>query len=366
MSKDINKKAYGPSTLAKLDIFEQYLTEWLPVFIHGSSVRSLTICDYFAGAGQDCNKTPGSPLRILRTIEKFRGDIFKKRASIRVVLNERKKQKQKALQGVVAPILQKMNWGERVAVEFTCEAFQDLFKKKYDTLRSQPNLIFVDQYGIKQVTPEIFKMLTELDRTDFLFFFSSSYMKRFAERPEFVKYFPDTNASLLATAKNRDTHRIMVEYYKSKIPLGNSTKLYPFTLKRGANVYGLVFGSKHPLGFEKFLNIVWERNEINGEANFDIDNDSEKRQSRLFEARPLSKRKAFEARLENLIRKAGEISNRAVYEFTLNAGHPPKHAKECVSRLKKECKVSYTGNIGFTHNSCVRKAPKLIRSISNG
>ena len=34
MEKDINKNTYDEATLTKLEIFEQYLIELLPVFIH--------------------------------------------------------------------------------------------------------------------------------------------------------------------------------------------------------------------------------------------------------------------------------------------------------------------------------------------
>ncbi|MFO7903844.1 MAG: hypothetical protein R6U98_14365, partial [Pirellulaceae bacterium] len=66
----------------------------------------------------------------------------------------------------------------------------------------------------------------------------------------------------------------------------NKTALYPFTLKKGANIYGLVFGSKHPLGVEKFLDLAWSKNEINGEANFDIDKDVHKSLPTLFDSLP--------------------------------------------------------------------------------
>ena len=33
MAKDINKYPYDEATLTKLEIFEQYLIAWLPVFI---------------------------------------------------------------------------------------------------------------------------------------------------------------------------------------------------------------------------------------------------------------------------------------------------------------------------------------------
>ena len=55
-------------------------------------------------------------------------------------------------------------------------------------------------------------------------------------------------------------------------------RVYPFTIKKKRGVYGLIFGSKNPLGVEKFLRVAWETNPINGVANFDIFDDSPKPQ----------------------------------------------------------------------------------------
>ena len=163
----------------------------------------------------------------------------------------------------------------------------------------------------------------------------------------------------------------MMEYYRGKIPAGNATRLYPFTLKKGANIYGLVFGSKHPLGVEKFLDVVWGENNINGEANFDIDRDEPKKERSLFDdlpdyERPLTKRDSYERDLEAFIREKGVTTNREVYGFTLERGHPRSHASECVMRLKREGKVEYKGRVGFSYASCVRKDPKPIKAVNHG
>ena len=53
MARDINKKPYDEATLTKLEIFEQYLLAWLPVFIQTPYAKQIKICDYCAGSGQD-------------------------------------------------------------------------------------------------------------------------------------------------------------------------------------------------------------------------------------------------------------------------------------------------------------------------
>ncbi|MCD4824505.1 MAG: three-Cys-motif partner protein TcmP [Phycisphaerae bacterium] len=371
MAKDINKESYDEATLTKLDIFEQYLLAWLPVFIQTPYTGEVMICDFFAGSGQDPEKVPGSPLRILRTIDKYRDDIFSKNITVRIIFNEAAADKHDELKAAVNSSFDQNSWKEKVSVLCFNGEFQNLFRQQYEQLKRQPNLLFIDQYGVKEVTGEIFQMLVELNKTDFLFFMSSSAMKRFAGTPEFKTHFPDIDPAKIADAKYEDIHRIMLEYYQGKIPDDNETKLYPFTLKKGANIYGLVFGSKHLLGVEKFLDLAWDQNKINGEANFDIDEDVQKKEATLFDSmpdykRPKTKREIFEDCLENFIISHREVTNRDIYYFTLDHGHPKSHARECVSRLKKDGKVEYKGNIGFSYDRCVKKEPKIIKVKNNG
>lgn len=369
MAKDINKMPYDEATLTKLEIFEQYLVAWLPVFIHTPHTSKAMICDFCAGSGYDSIDTPGSPIRIVKRIDDYRDQIFKNDIHIDILLNDVKSKKYRELKNAVAETFREEFWRGKVALSCHNEDFQKLFRQQYERLKQQPNLIFIDQSGVKQITNEIFQMLIGLNKTDFLFFISSSVMKRFAETAEFRGLFPDINPDEISAAKHEDIHRVMLEHYTQKIPKDNPTNLYPFTLKKGANIYGLVFGSKHPLGVEKFLDLVWDQNKINGEANFDINDDIKKRQPTLFPEMKLpTKREVFEAHLEYFINsnRHGKITNRDVYFFTLAHGHPKSHVRECVIRLKKEGKVEYKGNIGFSYGSCVKNPPRTIKVKTNG
>lgn len=371
MAKDINKKPYDEATLTKLEIFEQYLLAWLPVFIHTPYTGRVKICDFCAGSGHDADGVPGSPFRILKTIDKYRDSILHKDIAIDVILNEVKLGKAGELQIGVDSCFDPATWNSKVTVSCHIEEFQNLFREQYEELKQQPNLLFIDQSGIKEVTGEIFQMLINLQKTDFLFFISSSAIKRFAGNPEFKGHLPDFDPNNMDSTKWSNCHRIILEYYREQIPQGNTTKLYPFSLKKeeNGNIYGLIFGSKNLLGIEKFLDVAWKKNSINGEANFDIDDDIKKQQRFLFpEMKQPTKREVFESHLEDFIANRGEVTNRDVYEFTLNHGHPKSHAKNCVMRLKKEGKVECSGRIGFSYSSCVgtRKEVKTIKAKNNG
>jgi len=147
-------------------------------------------------------------------------------------------------------------------------------------------------------------------------------------------------------------HRLIFQYYKSKIPNNSQIKLYPFTIKKGRNIYGLIFGSNHPLGVEKFLKIAWETNELNGEANFDIDEDWKSAQMLLFGSRKLSKKEKFQLELKEFILSKKEVSNKEVYDFTIENGHIINNALSVIKEL--ENKISYTGHHNISYNKCYK------------
>ena len=362
MSKDINSEVFDETTLTKLDIYEGYLEAWLPVFVLTPHYgKSAAIWDFFAGSGQDAKKAPGSPLRILKQINAYKDRIVEQNMSIRVVLNEGMKRKAASLHNLIEGMRPGWTAGGRVRVECRNEDFQALFPRMIPQMRQQPNLVFLDQYGVKEVNDEVFRRLIEIPRTDFLFFISSSAIKRFAATPEFSMIFPDISPEKVDSVKMTDAHRMVLEYYRRMIPAGNSTRLYPFSLRRRSNIYGLIFGSGHPLGAEKFLDLAWETNQLNGEANFDINDDIGNAIKGLFvECNRPTKRECFENDLERFIRGAKETDNRAVYEFTMQQGHPKAHARECVLRLRKEKKIDFKGRIGFSYKSCFGKSPRIV------
>ncbi len=358
MPGDIHEKPFDEGTITKLEIFERYLEAWLPVFIHSPRYNNVNICDFFAGPGSDTLRCPGSPLRILRTIEKFQDDIVRQNLQITVVLNELLREKVEQLKSATMEEIDRLSEGVKnlLSVEYHSEEFRQLFNKRYADLEAQPNLIFIDQNGVKEVNDAVFEKLIALKVTDFLFFISSSSFRRFAEEDSFRSSHPDFDVDRLRNARYENTHLVVLEYYKGKIPAGNDTRLYPFSIKKGANIYGLVFGSKHPLGVEKFLNIAWKENSLNGQANFDIDDDIEKLEPTLFDDDPtfrrLTKIQLFERELEKYILNSREVTNREVYDFTLEQGHRPSHGHFAIMKLRRAGKIECDDRIGCSYRSC--------------
>lgn len=340
--KNLHSEPFDEATLTKLDIFREYLTEWLPVFIHSNKGRPIKIYDFFAGEGQDSMGNHGSPLIILETISKYKDDILKKNIKIKLLFNELIPEKFQKLETLIDSEMDGLGkLKTNLNIEKRNKDFAQIFRDETINLKFGNNLLFLDQYGVKQITPEVFLDLSSFPKTDFLFFISSSYLNRF----KFQEYHPDLQ--LGDNFKYSDVHRKVVDYYRGLLPQGSKLKLYPFTLKKSSsgNIYGLIFGSRHPAGIDKFLNIAWNQNKINGEANFDIDEDEEKRQRQFaFERKKISKLDNFKRELKEFILSKKEISNKEIYDYTLENGHIPKHAKEVLCELRNNemvCHFSY-------------------------
>lgn len=90
------------------------------------------------------------------------------------------------------------------------------------------------------------------------------------------------------------------------------------------------------------MKIAWDRNELNGQANFDIDEEFAKQQLNIFEDKKLTKIEEFKLKLKEHILNGRIKNNSEALEFTYNQGHIPKHASDCVKAMKKEKLITYS------------------------
>lgn len=331
MARDLHKNPFDESTKVKLSLFEGYLREWLPVFLAAKDpkFKTINVFDFFAGPGKSDAGDEGTPMLIFRELRPYVDGVAPKGITLNVYLNEYDDSK-------FASLKQHVPTDSRYKTHFENLEFGEAFKKYLPEMKGAANLLLLDQSGIKQITESVLKSIIELPGTDFIFFISSSTIQRFNDHPSIAKYVSIPKSSLTAGSFD-EVHRKLTDYYRSLIPSGRSYYLVPFSLKKGVNVYGLIFGSGHPLGREKFLRRCWKEDPERGEANFDIDDDRlNPRQPALFaDMNKPKKRVAFEKRLEEAITKGLLKDEPSIREFTLDNGFLPSHSKEIVRKMKK-------------------------------
>ncbi|MCU4189800.1 three-Cys-motif partner protein TcmP [Flavobacterium sp. HXWNR29] len=341
MAKNHFNTPFDDGTKAKLEIFRNYLKEWLPVFISNYEKThwdNIFIYDFFAGEGKDVNGTLGSSLIILDVLNEFSDLVSTTRVKINVIYNE----KDEKTFNILSNHINEFNYNkEKVAIKLFNLSFQDFFKEIYPKMIKNsklPRLMILDQFGIKEITTEIFKKLISFERTDFIFFISSSFVRRFNELPEFKSYLSITKENFEDT-KPFHSHKVVFEYYKSMVD--TNYMLAPFSIKKGINIYGLIFGSNHTLGIEKFLKVGWKINPHTGDANYNIDEEKiiEGQPSLFEEDNTIKKLGLLDSEIRSQILSDKETSLYKVYLKTLEFGCLPKHCNEVLRKLEKENKI---------------------------
>ncbi len=362
---DLHREAFGSETIQKLDLYRDYVREWLPVFLRKDAwVKNIQIFDFFAGPGHDEDGVPGSPLITLEELEDYWEIARKYGVQISLFLNEYDKKKYQLLLEATEPIR-----CEHPELDLVIENldFADAFKKWSPLMsgKTTPALAFLDQNGVKHITPEVFNTIVHAPKTDSLFFISSSYFRRFNQSECFKRYIDIPTRELLRRPY-AEIHRIILDFFKDLVPDNHEYYLASFSFKKGANIYGLIFGTGHPRGIDKFLSSSWKKYPQTGDANFDIDRDGIiSGQTSLFpEDNIPTKLKEFERELRKRILSKELRTNIDVYLFALESGCLAKHAKEMIKRMCKE-KLIRNGTLNISYDAwkkwkCEKSQPKKI------
>lgn len=335
---DIFDKPFDEGTLMKLNLYRGYIKEWYPVFLSSNksyAPQNIRVYDFFAGEGKDVNGILGSPLIALEELKPYIKNIQQNNRTVKLFFSEKNKKKYQRLLGHVGnPKFCKYEVENKSFTTY----FNQLYPEMISAQKNSANLMFLDQSGIKEVTKEIFLKIINVLRTDLLFYFSSSYIHRFGEMEEFKQYI-DISPENLKKKPYIHIHRTILDFYRSFIPANRDYYLAPFSIKKGANIYGLIFGSNHTLGIEKFLKIAWKEDGQRGEANYDIDKDNIdlSGQQNLFPEMQIPKKiQVFEKEIEDQITTNKVITNVDAYKFGLLRGFIPKHVNVVLRKLMKE------------------------------
>jgi hypothetical protein len=226
------------------------------------------------------------------------------------------------------------------------------------------NFLFLDQNGIKEITDEVFRTIIKLPATDFLFFVSSSVFSRFRDHSALKKYI-DIPETTISASRYLHIHRVLLNYYRELVPQNTEYYLAPFTIKKGANIYGLIFGSGNVLGIEKFLKRCWKNDSQRGEANFDIDEDRiHPVQRSIFPEMDVPKKlKLFEDDLSQKILVRELTTNKQIYTYALSNGFLSSHARDIVKNMIVSKKLPKQ-TLSISYDSC--KKGKSEQSIIYG
>ena len=362
MKRKFHSTPFDEPTKQKLIIFRKYLECWLPVFINQQSSntwnRQINVYDFFCGPGLDSKGYKGSPLLTIETCLKFSKQLKKQSKGICLHFSD-------ASQGHITELrknLENVELPPEITVEVSKTSFEEAFDDCQSELKNSSNLLFIDQCGIKEVNPIVFDDLINLKSTDFIFFIASSFFGRFSKSEEFKQYLDVTEH--IENVAYKDMHRKIAGFYKELIPEGQEYFLAPYSLKKGANIYGLIFGTGNLAGLDRFVKIAWNQDPDQGESNFDIDGEHLPKSGEplnLFESNTKSTKViAFQEELRNLVLGGNFNTDSDVYKFTLESGfYPTMHAKEVLAKLKSSGDIAIEGMLRLS-SACL-KSPRKIK-----
>lgn len=362
MTKDIHSQPYDEGTKIKLQLFRMYLREWLPVFVK-QKVKKIEVYDFFAGEGTDSAGNIGSPLIILDELKTYCANLKANQIDVVLNFNDVSTKKVDVLKNKVLERLKECSEKKKFgfctfsngqtncpfAFKLSNEDFNSYFNTIYPQLyasQSVPRFMFIDQYGIKHVNSDIFRKLTRLRLTDFLFFISSSHIMRFKDQPEFQTYIA-TNRMSFSDSRPAECHRVIYKYFKTMLD-SPQYFLGQFSIKKDSNYYGLIFGSNHPLGIRKFLDVAWKIDPHTGETNHDIDDDPVRSGLLEFDfegtgrTNRIKKLTAFESDLINFM--GIPRTNKSIYIFALENGISIPKTNEVLRNLEKSSNLAFTGD----------------------
>lgn len=351
MAKDINKSSFDHATMIKLKIFRESFKEWLPVFIHTPYVEKRFIYDFFAGSGMDSEMNFGSPLILLDEAKGQNLMYCSKSDGKKIVFafNEKIKKKSKELEKNVNQFVEsclKNCHRERCVYDhhFGNFDFKDAFNRPnvLDIMNNKrySKFVLLDQYGFKEVDNEVFTRLINFPKTDFIFFISSSFINRFQNHASIKKYI-ETEKIEFKKSEPKHCHKLVSQYFKDTIPKNKEYYLHQFSIKKGTNYYGLIFGTSHSLGMEKFLKVCWEQDQMAGEANFDI-NDDFKFGTLFYKEEFSNKIQKYKEELYNKICNKEIVTNIQGLKFALKYGIQTKNYLEIILEFINKDKIKIT------------------------
>ena len=363
--KNIHSEPFDNGTITKLEIFEDYAQAWIPTFLMIPRFSEIHIFDFFSGPGYDSNKIAGSPIRLLNKIKEQLGNVLSTKTKIVIHLNEfepnKKAQKKFELlkKNCEDYIQQNPKFKYFLNINYYNENAEELFFKLIPTIKEYPSLVYLDQNGVKFISQEYIDELEKLDTTDFIYFVSSSFFRRYGKTEEFKKVL-EIDIEELESEEYRNMHRLVFNKIYSRLPENSELKLFPFSIKKKRNIYGIIFGAKNYAAVDKFLKIAWKRNSLNGEADFDIDKDESKIQIDMFEGQKMTKIESFKNGLKLKLLERTVVTNKDVLMYTYSKGHIPQHAVDLIKLMKKQGKLEYEGKSPFLNYENVFRKNNIV------
>lgn len=343
--KNFHNSKFDKGTHSKLEVFKEYFKECFPVFLHSKAFDEIFIYDFFAGQGVNADGEYGTAFNILNEIKPYCEDIRRSNKKVYLVLNDKKESE--ILKSNVLDFFNSCRsncncncvFAEDENLIVKAEDFETYFPRIYPKMlmrKKSAKIIYLDPFKFV-IDTDLFNKLISIPSADFICFMPSSFLRRFPDEPAFKKYI-DTDKIDFKDSEPAHCHRVIADYFRKLVPNDKKYFMGCFSIKKDSGYNGMLFGSNHTFGAEKFQKVCWKIDEVTGEADYDIDRElTYGGQIVLFDDEKIPRKiKQFSLNLENGIR-AGELkTDKEAYEFALKNRCMVRHAADKLKELMKQ------------------------------
>ncbi len=339
-----------PHSQAKLDLYQAYLEKYFAILGLAKGIEKVNIYDLFCGTGIYEDGKEGSPIIAFNKICKNR-EFFKQNnwpvKPISLLVNDSDPTKI----NIVKAYLEAKNNPSVCDLQFhssnTTQLFPEIVAEINKQSKKERNLLFIDPYGYKEISPKSIKDLLENGRTEIILFLPVSFMHRFknislveerkcyqALNDFIVQLFPENHAI-------RNLEKVDVETFTRYLSEGLSFQEKYFCVSHQIersknNLFAVFFITSHIYGLERMLTVKWEN-----DKDFGTGYRQPQPQISMFEQ---EEKKDIESlnyvwlsrNLHDLIEERKVISNLDLYKFTLQKGFLPKHSNSILKNWVSE------------------------------
>lgn len=349
-TRDLHDKPFDAGTKTKLSIYRGYVRAWLQVFLHTDAFRGkpLQFFDLFCGPGEDQVGKPGSPFILIQELTAQQSGVQQRGHEVRIFFNDNDTAKIENLKRLCSQ--RAIPWQPH----FESLDFSKAFSQIQSEIGKGPSLVFIDPNGVKHLTRAVFDVLTKAATTDFIFFTASSFKWRFGELLAPEIRFPENTSYY-------DVHRVLADIYRGWAP--TNMFIGHFSIMKERNIYGLVFGSHHWRGMQKFLEIAWKMDSECGEANYEMEPDTVQGEMYFDTGKTgFKKRKieVFQDELAALIKSGKLATDQTVFLHCLVNGFLPRVTKDVYAQLSTENLLKNARDDYPRYSDIVMKEPRSI------
>lgn len=346
--KDFHNSKFDKGTQSKLEVFKEYFKESFPVFLHSTVFDEIFIYDFFAGQGQNDKGEHGTAFNILNEIKPYCDEIKKSNKRVFIILNDKdvsevlKSNVRNFFNSCKANCTGECTFSEDENLIIRAEDFETYFPKIYPRMlkrKRAAKILYLDPFKFV-IDSDLFQKLINIPSADFICFMPSFFLRRFPDEPAFNKYI-DTSKIDFEESKPEHCHRVIADYFRTLVPPDKEYFMGCFSIKKDSGYNGLLFGSNHTFGAEKFQKVCWKIDDVTGEADYNIDRElTYDNQGVLFEEEKIPmKVKSFNLHFENEIMSGRIKTDLDAYKFALKNRCLVKHAASKLKELMKEGKI---------------------------